>query len=152
VTGDPPLAAPAPPAGSIPGVCLLNLLFLVGIALWFRPERPSELHGLSLIVEIVLGLGVLAAVLTGRRARYTVLAWKNSYWGIAGRSYYTLVTSRGRFCLVPELLELVGLAVLVDQRFKNRMEAIMKRLLAYLSIIAMLFFFSSRRRPSLPRN
>ena len=37
------------------------LLFLVGIALWFRPMRPSELHGISLSVEIVLGLGVLAA-------------------------------------------------------------------------------------------
>ena len=77
------------------GVCLLNLLFLVGIALWFRPERPSELHGLSLIVEIVLGLGVLAAVLTVGALGYTVLAWKNSYWGIAGRAYYTLVTIAG---------------------------------------------------------
>jgi hypothetical protein len=74
------------------GVCLLNLLFLVGIALWFRPERPTELHGLPLIVEIVMGLGVLAAVLTVGALVYTGLAWKNSYWGIAGRAYYTLVT------------------------------------------------------------
>ena len=74
------------------GICVLNLLFLVGIALWFRPERPSELHGLSLIVEIVMGLGVLAAVLTVGALVYSVLAWKNSYWGIAGRAYYTLVT------------------------------------------------------------
>jgi hypothetical protein len=74
------------------GICVLNLLFLVGIAIWFRPMRPSELHGLSLIVEIVLGLGVLAAVLTAGALVYTVLAWKNRYWGIAGRAYYTLVT------------------------------------------------------------
>jgi hypothetical protein len=74
------------------GVCLLNLLFLVGIALWFRPERPTELHGLPLIVEIVMGLGVLAAALTVGALVYTGLAWKNSYWGIAGRAYYTLVT------------------------------------------------------------
>jgi hypothetical protein len=74
------------------GVCLLNLLFLVGIALWFRPMHPSELHGLSLIVEIVMGLGVLAAMLTVGALVYTVLAWKNSYWGVAGRVYYTLVT------------------------------------------------------------
>jgi hypothetical protein len=74
------------------GVCLLNLLFLVGIALWFRPERPTELHGLPLIVEIVMGLGVLAAVLTVGALVYTGLAWKNSYWGIAGRAYYTLAT------------------------------------------------------------
>jgi hypothetical protein len=54
--------------------------------------RPSELHGISLIVEIVMGLGVLAAVLTVGALVYTVLAWKNGYWGIASRAYYTLVT------------------------------------------------------------
>lgn len=76
----------------IVGVCLLNLLFLVGIALWFRPMRPSELHGISLIVEIVIGLGVLAAVLTVGALVYAVLAWKNSYWSTTARGYYTLVT------------------------------------------------------------
>ena len=40
----------------------------------------------------MLGLGVLSAVLTVGALAYTVLAWKNSYWGIAGRAYYTLVT------------------------------------------------------------
>ncbi len=74
------------------GISLLNLLFLVGIALWFRPMRPSELHGISLIVEIVMGLGVLAAMLTAGALVYMVLAWKKGYWGIAGRAYYTLVT------------------------------------------------------------
>jgi CubicO group peptidase (beta-lactamase class C family) len=74
------------------GISLLNLLFLVGIALWFRPMRPSELHGISLVVEIVMGLAVLAAVLTVGALVSTVLAWKNGYWGIAGRAYYSLVT------------------------------------------------------------
>ncbi len=74
------------------GISVLNLLFLVGLALWFRPMRPSELHGISLIVEIVMGLAVLAAVLTVGALVYTVLAWKNRYWGIAGRVYYTVVT------------------------------------------------------------
>jgi CubicO group peptidase (beta-lactamase class C family) len=74
------------------GVCLLNLLFLTGIALWFRPMHPSELHGLSLMVEIVLGLGVLAALLTVGALFYTVLAWKNGYWSVANRAYYSLVT------------------------------------------------------------
>ena len=41
------------------GISLLNALFLVGIAIWFRPMRPSELHGISLIVEIVMGSGWL---------------------------------------------------------------------------------------------
>ena len=76
----------------IVSVCLLNLLFLLGLAIWFRPMRPSELHGISLIVEIVIGLGVLAAVLTVGALIYTVLAWKDRYWGAAYRVYYTLVT------------------------------------------------------------
>jgi hypothetical protein len=42
--------------------------------------------------QIVLGLGVTSAVLTIGALVYTVLAWKDSYWGIAGRAYYTLVT------------------------------------------------------------
>jgi CubicO group peptidase (beta-lactamase class C family) len=74
------------------GICLLNLLFLVGLALWFRPMRPSELHGISLIVEVVIGLGLLAALLTPAALVYTVLAWKDRYWGVAYRVYYTLTT------------------------------------------------------------
>jgi hypothetical protein len=52
----------------------------------------SELHPLPLIAKIVLGLGVLSAALTVGALVYAVLAWKNSYWGIAARAYYTLVT------------------------------------------------------------
>jgi CubicO group peptidase (beta-lactamase class C family) len=72
------------------GICVLNLLFLVGAGLWGMPISP--VHPLTLISKIVLGLGVLSAVLTVGALVYTVLAWKNSYWGIAGRAYYTLVT------------------------------------------------------------
>jgi CubicO group peptidase (beta-lactamase class C family) len=73
-------------------ISLLNLLFVIGIALWFRPMHPSELHGIPLIVEIVMGLGVLAAVLTPVALIFTVLAWKNRFWGDAFRIYCTLVT------------------------------------------------------------
>ena len=73
-------------------ISLLNVLFLIGLALWFRPERPSELHGLPLTVEIVLGLGVLAAVLTVVALVCTIPAWKDRYWSLAFRVYYTLVT------------------------------------------------------------
>ena len=71
------------------GICVLNLLFVVGSFLWNNP-RPSL--GVSLIFQIVLGLGVLATVLTAGALVYAVLAWKNSYWSIAARAYYTLVT------------------------------------------------------------
>jgi hypothetical protein len=37
-------------------------------------------------------VGVLGAVLTVGSLVYSVLAWKNSYWGIAARVHYTLVT------------------------------------------------------------
>lgn len=74
------------------GICALNLLLLVGIVLWFRPMHPSELHSIPPIVEIVIGLGVLAAVLTAGALVYTVLAWKNRYWSLSYRLYYTLVT------------------------------------------------------------
>jgi hypothetical protein len=71
------------------GICVLNLLFVVGTALW---GNPFPLFGVSTIYKLVLGLGVLAAVLTAGALVYTALAWKDSYWGIAGRIYYTLVT------------------------------------------------------------
>jgi CubicO group peptidase (beta-lactamase class C family) len=71
------------------GICVLNLLFLAGTALWLN---PAPLFGVSTIYRVVLGLGVLAAVLTVGALVYAVLAWKNRYWGIAGRVYYTLVT------------------------------------------------------------
>jgi hypothetical protein len=75
------------------GICVLNLLFLVGTVQWGYP--PTELHGPSTIYEIVLGLGVLSAVLTVGALVYAALAWKNNYWGLPARVYYTLVTLAG---------------------------------------------------------
>jgi CubicO group peptidase (beta-lactamase class C family) len=73
----------------IVGICVLNLLFVVGTVLW---GNPVPVFGVSMIYKIVLGVGVLAAVLTVGALVYSVLAWKNSYWGIAARVHYTLVT------------------------------------------------------------
>lgn len=72
------------------GICVLNLLFVVGTALW---GNPVPLFGVSMIYKIVLGLGVLSAVLTVGALAYTALAWKNGYWSIAARAYYTLVAA-----------------------------------------------------------
>jgi CubicO group peptidase (beta-lactamase class C family) len=71
------------------GISILNLLFVVGTVLW---GNPVPLFGVSMIYKIVLGLGVLSAVLTVGALLYGVLAWKRSYWGIAARVHYTLVT------------------------------------------------------------
>jgi CubicO group peptidase (beta-lactamase class C family) len=71
------------------GISVLNPLFVIGTMLWFN---PVPLFGVSMIYKIVLGLGVLSAVLTVGALLYSVLAWKNRYWGIAARVHYTLVT------------------------------------------------------------
>jgi CubicO group peptidase (beta-lactamase class C family) len=73
------------------GISVLNLLFLVGTVLW-GDAAAIPFFGVPLLYQLVLGLGVLAAVLTIGALVYTVLAWKDSYWGIVGRVYYTLVT------------------------------------------------------------
>jgi CubicO group peptidase (beta-lactamase class C family) len=73
------------------GITSLHMLFLVGTVLWGM-EAMMPLFGVSPIYTIVLVLPVLAAVLTVGALIYTVLAWKDSYWGIGGRVYYTLVT------------------------------------------------------------
>jgi CubicO group peptidase (beta-lactamase class C family) len=74
----------------ITGICVLNLLVLIGHVLWLN--TPNIVSGTPLITKIVLGLSVLSAVLTVGALVYTVPAWKNRYWGIAFRLYYTLVT------------------------------------------------------------
>jgi hypothetical protein len=70
-------------------VSILNLVVAVYSWLW---GYPVMLFGFSTAYKIVLGLGVLAAVLTVGALTYTVLAWKNRFWGTTGRLYYTLVT------------------------------------------------------------
>ena len=72
----------------IVGISVLNLLFVVGNGLWIEQLT----FGVPLIYRVVLGLGVLSAALTVGALVYTVLAWKNSYGGIAARMYSTLVT------------------------------------------------------------
>jgi hypothetical protein len=73
----------------IVGICVLNLLFVIGTLLW---GNPVPFFGVSMIYKIVLGVGVLGAVLTVGALTYSVLAWMNSYWGIVARVHYTLVT------------------------------------------------------------
>src|SRR5215218_2019616 len=74
----------------IGGISVLNLLFVIGTVQW--GNQPNVLLGTSLIYKIVLGVGVLSAVLTVGGLIYSVLAWKRGYWGIAARVHYTLVT------------------------------------------------------------
>jgi len=72
-------------------ISILNLLFLAGVFLMFFGLGFPR-FGVTLTDRTVLGLGVLSALLTVGALVYGVLAWKNNYWGIVGRAYYTLVT------------------------------------------------------------
>ena len=74
------------------GISILNLLVVATLVWGANGGIPNELLDPPWILKIALGLGVLAAVLTVGALVYMVLAWKNGYWGIAGRTYYTLVT------------------------------------------------------------
>jgi len=76
---------------NILGISVLNLLFVVGTVLMLT-SLGFPRFGVSLIYRIVLGLGVLSALLTVGALVYTVLAWRNGYWGIASRAYCTMVT------------------------------------------------------------
>lgn len=74
---------------TLAAISVLNLLFVIGLWQWGDP-RP--LFGVSLMFKIVLGLGVVSAVLTIGAIGFSVAAWKNRYWGVAARAYYTVVT------------------------------------------------------------
>jgi CubicO group peptidase (beta-lactamase class C family) len=72
----------------IAGISVLNLLFVAGTFVWGQ----QIWFGIPLIYKFVMGLGVLSAVLTVGALVYAVLAWKDGYWGVVFRIYYTLVT------------------------------------------------------------
>ena len=77
---------------TIVGISVLNLLLVVGVARMFFFNLGFPMFGVSLIDRIVLGLGVLSTLLTVAALVFAVLAWKNGYWGVVFRAYYTLVT------------------------------------------------------------
>ena len=74
------------------GISLLNPLAVAGVVWGMMTGMPNELVGPPMLTTIALGLGVVSAVLTVGALVYTVLAWKDRYWGVIRRAYYTLVT------------------------------------------------------------
>lgn len=76
----------------IVGISILNVLVVVGSAWGKEVGLPSELLNPPLILIIVLWLGALSALLTVGAVFSAVLAWKDRYWGLAFRAYYTLMT------------------------------------------------------------
>jgi CubicO group peptidase (beta-lactamase class C family) len=72
----------------IVAISVLNLLFIVGNVVW----GAQIVFGIPFAYKVVLGLGVLSALLTVGALVYAVLAWKDRYWGVGFRVYYTLLT------------------------------------------------------------
>jgi CubicO group peptidase (beta-lactamase class C family) len=64
-----------------------GLFILMGTMTWYTP-----FFGTPPFLTALLVLPVLAAVLTVGALVFTVLAWKDGYWGVAGRVHYTLMT------------------------------------------------------------
>ena len=60
-------------------------------AVWL--PSADELHGVAPSIKLLLTTTVMSALLTAAALVYIILAWKNHYWGIAFRVYYTLVTA-----------------------------------------------------------
>lgn len=69
-------------------ISVLNLLFILGNLMW----GEKLVFGIPFAYKVVLGLGVLSALLTVGALAYTLLAWKDRYWGVSFRVYYTLLT------------------------------------------------------------
>lgn len=68
-------------------ISVLNLLFSAGNVIW----GEQIVFGIPLGYKVTLGLGVLSALLTVAALVCTALAWKDRYWSVIFRAYYTLV-------------------------------------------------------------
>ena len=73
------------------GISLLNLVIAFGTAAGLM-GNTNELLDPPLLIRVVLGLSILSAVLTPVVVASCLLSWKDRYWGVAFRSYYTLLT------------------------------------------------------------
>jgi CubicO group peptidase (beta-lactamase class C family) len=76
-------------------ICLLNLAFLIGLTLNLLSilEDPwSLIYGITPALESFLIMPFITAVLTLGLTVLTFLAWRNQYWSLTGRIFYTWVT------------------------------------------------------------
>ena len=73
------------------GAVVLGLAF-VALFLIATPNNASVLTGEAPLLNLLGFISIPLAVLAMGAVVFTVLAWQNHYWNIAGRVYYTLVT------------------------------------------------------------
>jgi CubicO group peptidase (beta-lactamase class C family) len=73
-------------------VCALHLAFIGSITA-VMGNFVDIIYGVPTLLRVALVLPLLAAVLTTGQLATTVVAWKNRYWSIWVRAYYTLLTT-----------------------------------------------------------
>jgi CubicO group peptidase (beta-lactamase class C family) len=78
---------------AISALHLLCPLWMVGTAAIIAARNPLALMGSSqTILTVPLAFSFIAVILTVGAVVFTLLAWKNRFWGALGRVHYTLVT------------------------------------------------------------
>jgi len=73
-------------------VCALHLVFIAALSA-VMGNFVDIIYGVPTLLRVALVLPLLAAVLTTAQLVLTVLTWRNRYWSIWGRAYYTLLTT-----------------------------------------------------------
>jgi hypothetical protein len=75
------------------GASMLNLLFLSGLISLFlaNPVEADFLYTMPSWLTALFATALIASILALASAAFTFLAWKDSYWNLAGRIHYTLV-------------------------------------------------------------
>lgn len=86
----PNVFAPRLARGLAFGISALNVLFVLGVV-WFLANDGLE-YAIPPYLPVLLGLELVAAILTIGLVVLAILAWAHSYWSLAKRVHYTLVT------------------------------------------------------------
>jgi len=73
-------------------VSVLNLFFLAAFVFKIMSNPVQLMFGFNSSKISILFLLLLSIVLTVGLIVFTVLAWKDSFWSVAGRIHYTLIT------------------------------------------------------------
>ncbi len=80
------------------GVAVLSILFAIGFAVAMS-DVAALMMGDASLLNILMVIPIVVTLLTIGAVILTVLAWKDSYWGLSGRIHYTLVTLAAVACV-----------------------------------------------------
>jgi len=73
---------------------LLNVIFAISTVVLFS-QVATQPFGIPPALSVVMSIPVVTAILTLAMVVFSVLAWKDRYWLLGGRLFYTLATLAG---------------------------------------------------------